>query len=725
MQGSMRIFGPLLSLVALWPGTSEAFRWVNNANFTACYQDIISKLPQNCSDTENQVCLLDDAGKLLNPNRIFVTYRACERLCGDGYGTWDTNDILMRVSLWVIPAIVLIAHYYFPPLGAANITAVVAHILADPIDTLWCLLTRITARRHLLLKAERNRLLSAGAIATIWSVYDELNFHDPSDHFLAALERLQNLQVHVEFPQVWGEEEQGQPRPQVVPRFRPDLLKVDHGRAPDRTGTSKSDQVNRNFIDRSAAFFTSLGRKVSRPPWGAEQPATQKLPEYFQRWNHAINHLQPLERPVLYTIEVAAQRLVFNRGDSALTTWISVFGLLSALMAAFVRTWSSRLETQTSHTIAIVTLLLIVVPIVKLSGNIGAFTSSTSAVNIIQQLRRNLREHLDYGLGPEYDLFPPLNIPVRPDEAPPAITLGSGAGYGGSYAQVPDGESIPLNNWGGDSKQQHHAASVEQAEEQPASGTLRSQLSVEDKQLLDWPKVAAYLGMNNSYRPQKVSNLVPARWSLALLAISFVWVIGLCYIPSLIISYLTPLKGFACRSMAWTVIMFCWLVTAALDHVCAKRWLAQPRTLWRFTCVRDLLVAAFIIVIVSGQQLGLYNSCYCRSGELSRAAMSYVNLTPYTDDEFIEGWTMWVPTPGAAIIVSLVGILIVERFFSESGRLLSRNNTEREKMLLHLRRLAVARDTPAPRPPYEHPAQVVARPEQAAGFSGRKMETWG
>lgn len=134
--------------------------------------------------------------------------------------------------------------------------------------------------------------------------------------------------------------------------------------------------------------------------------------------------------------------------------------------------------------------------------------------------------------------------------------------------------------------------------------------------------------------------------------------------------------------------MFCWLLTIVTTLTFPLLGL-RPRILWRATCTRDLLFTLLIVAIVTAQQLGLYNSCYCRSGELTHSAVSYVNLTPFTDGEFIEGWKMWVPTPGAAFLISIIGIFIIELSFSQSGRLLSRNNVEREKMLLHLRRLAV------------------------------------
>ncbi|KAK0636441.1 hypothetical protein B0T17DRAFT_519154 [Bombardia bombarda] len=677
MRFRSQLFAVALVSILLFPALGSAFRWVGGVNFTACYDNSVKNLAQNCSDTANQVCLFDGNGVLTNPNRIFITYEACERLCGDGYGLWETKDTLLRISLWVIPAVILIAHFHFPPLGPANIACVIAHMLADPIDTLWCLLTRITARRHLLKRAEGNRLLGAGAVATIWAAYDELDFHDPSGQFLEALARLEapvgsyteTRYYHETNSQFKGPGLSLQsPQTDGTSRYPPDFLRIKEGREGHRFGRSKP------LLHTIKAWLSPSTRRIG-------QPSLRRVPDYFQRWDHDIRQLDQDERPVLYFIEVAAQRLVFNRDESLLTTWISVLGLMSALMGAFVRTWANRLDNQTAHTIATVTLLLIVLPIVKLSGNIGAFTSSTAAINVIQQLRQDLTRHFGFDTG----LFPPLKIRTAPDELDTARK---------GYYSVPATDGIQLIRLTTPTTSNTQVPDPEY-NPQP-DGLSRSELSEEEKQLLDWPRIAAFSGMNNSYRPQKSSSLVPRHWSLWLLTISVVWTLGFCFTPAMLISYLTPLRGFACRSLAWTTIASCWVASLVLDlawtrlhhHSYPGKWISKPRNLWRLTCARDLFFAAVIILIVTAQQLGLYNSCFCRSGQLSRVLPGYVNMTPFTDAEFMEGWKMWVGAPSASFLVSVVCIVILERSFSESARLLSRDKKERERMILHLKRLA-------------------------------------
>ncbi|KAK3361998.1 hypothetical protein B0T24DRAFT_99711 [Lasiosphaeria ovina] len=709
------LLGFLAVLLSL-PTPAFAFRWVNNVNFTSCYNDVVQNMTQNCSDTATQYCDYDN-GVLNNPNRIFLTFQGCERLCGDGYGTWAISDILLRITLWVTPAIILLAHYHFPPLGPGNYGAVMVHILGDPIDTLWCLLIRITVRRRLFLKAQQYKLLSAGAIATIWSAYDELKFHDdPHEHFRRALTRLRTE----EFVVTRSAPTSGH---QVGDRVRlpAGFLQVPPDRGMGMFGTSRSLDADKTFFARIDAYFVFLLQSLVFSLTGrGRRPDTTDdvggLPNYFQEWHRAIRELGEDERPVLYHIELAAQRLVFNRDESQTTTWISIVGLASALMGAFVRTWTNRLETQTSHTIATVALLLFVVPIIKLSGSLGAFTSSSAAANIIQELRQELQEHFGFDDG----LFPPLRIPILPDTMEPGRRR---------YSRVGDSDDVPLTHFSGGSSNGGGGAD--------AVPLLRSELSDDDKQLIDWPKVAAYSGMNNSYRPQKSTKLIPARVSLLLFVVSFFWVAALCYTPALLISYMTPLRGFACRSLAWTVVASCWLVNTGINYVCAltlfpydarnehhpiearhqTAWTARRELLlWRTTWMRDALFTGFITLIIVAQQLGLYNSCWCRSGELSRLTRdtpSYVNLTPFTNEEWISGWFLWVPTPFTAYLLSIAGILLVEIKFSKSSSMMGKSNKEREKMLLHLRMLDTSR---ARQPPTEQATQQAT--QQAAGAAG-------
>jgi len=541
----------LLQLVVV----GSAFRpFVNNFNASDCYANTISKLKQNCSDAD-QVCVYDH-GVLTNPNRVFVTEGACERLCGDGFGFWEPKDIILRVFLWVVPAIVLIAHFHFPALPWWNYAAVLLHLLGDPIDTVWSMLVRIETYRFFYHRArDTERLKSYRAIATIWSAYDEVGFQDASAYFVRAVERIRVSpgQGDVAFLAI---------RKQV---------------AMPQAGVHKAPTIPREGAPDPRPGWRRRLRRVycSITPSGWREVDTELLrPE------------SPREAKVILLVERAAQQLVSNRSESAFATIVAILGLVTAVGGAYVRTWSERMNNQTAHTIATVTLLFIVVPMVKLSGNIGAFTSSTAAVDIIQSLRAEL--------GSDFDLFPAFTF-AGPDDAWDAPSLG------------PSG-----------------ARSAAAAEKEPGS------LAEETRRKLQaWPTIAAYSGMNASFRPLKYSRpgsrgpVAKSRSLGVLLPVSaFLALVG-CFLPALLISYFTPLQGFACRSLAWTLVAAFWVLSLLADRVfLALRACRAARALWAWTVAKDALATAAIATLVICQQLGVYNSCWCRAPCPTRGAAS-------------------------------------------------------------------------------------------------------
>jgi hypothetical protein len=609
----------LLLLLTLYPWHGTCFQWANTSYFDSCYKEKIRGLKSNCSDHDNrtyvegteQVCVYKGQ-TLTNVNRIFITLDFCEEQCGDGYGIWPINDILSRLSGWVIPAIVLIAHFHFPPLGSGNKILVICHLLSDPIDSLWSLLGRMNAHRQLYASAKKMRLRSAGAVATIWAAYEELNYDDPREHFDNILKNLK--QDHgSDFLRVTDSK-------YSVSRTRT----METKRSEDEEGVFPRLWIGRQF------------RKLLPRRWIDNDEVEDK---------ELIELLSSVESPVLYAITKAAQTLVFNRSQSSFTTWVSIISMIFALMQTYIRTEEKRENNQTSHTIATVCLIFILVPLVKLSANIGAFTTSIIAVDVIQNLQKELAEIKElrgFKLFPNLDIF--SKITVDDKRLPEKFN---------------DLKTLKVND--------------------------------ECKKLYTWPHIAAYSGMNSNYRPQKTCEYP----RLGLLSLFIV--VAFCYTPALVISYCTPLITFGCRSFAWTLVLTVWCLNASLDMLAGLFHKNHPRSVWIATCVKDVLFTIFITILVSFQQLGLFNSCFCRSGALMRLTQpggpSYINLTPLEPHEWDEGWKLWLALPITCLGCNLIFIFCVEWFFLETEKLLNRSDEKRARLLMHVKRLA-PRDTP-------------------------------
>lgn len=353
------IFATFLLIIFFSP-KSSAFRLVQNADFNYCFNTyVINFNISNITDT-NQYFRYDSVtGQRINPDRPLLSLQGCENLCHDGYQLRPLRDTLSR--LVVFPAIVLISHYHFAPLGVKNTVAVIIHLTGDPIDSIWSMLTRQEANRRFYRCAVQSKLIRDQTVATIWSSYDELGWQDAAFNFFRSLKMRESAQ---------------------------------------RCGRRSSGSYN----SARGSSTTSRGSKsVSRSPRG-QSP--------FSRGHYGLldtDSTSKLDEPELYLIQIAAQRITSNRSDSGLQTWVAIISMIGAEVSAFLHTVSSEVDNQQYHTIVIVTLLFIFISLVKISGNIGAFTSSTTVLDIIQELRRDLAEHNNrIGLPKREPLFPAL-----------------------------------------------------------------------------------------------------------------------------------------------------------------------------------------------------------------------------------------------------------------------------------------------------------------------------
>lgn len=608
-----------------------AFRWVQNVNFTYCYQYNVSTLnTSDLSDNKIQYFLFDSAtGERIRPDEPYLTLYGCEALCHDGYQLWPAQETLQRLLLWVVPSLVLIAHFHFAPLPAANSLAVIAHLLGDPIDSIWSMLTRQEACRRFYRRAASSKLLPKQAIATVWSAFDELGWRDASGCFFESL-RLRDREQQPNLPSQSPEASSSQVHVSLETA------------APRRNGQRSNNNRRLNIWNRRSVEPQDTSFNV--PPDEVET----------------------------YYIELAAQRLTSNRSDSQLTTWVAILAMFGGLGGAYVRTWMNRSNNQTSHTIAVVVLLFIFISLVKISGNIGAFTSSSAVIDIIQELRRNLQKYNeDQGLAGRAPLFP-------------AISLDENARWDG----------IPLGSKG------IQAAQItvrEPTEDDPDVETaLLSQDEPEYladiKNVEKWPSMAGYLGMNSCWRPLKrittVDNYVFSdREPFSLLVVSFLFVIGGSYAPALCLAYFTPLKGFGCRSLAWTLVAAMWVVSLLVDVVILQPCIKSAKKLWHWTIFKDSIVSVYFVGSVIFVQLGLFNSCWCRSGQLTRSKPNFVDLNPLSDSDWLQGWFLWLLTPLGAVIWIFGLIWLVGRDGDNARMLLNRDLNARQQDIIHNNRV--------------------------------------
>lgn len=155
----------------------SAFRLRRNVNFAYCWNSTVQYLNTTNYDDKRQYFPWDRTHSYrLKLSQPLLSLFGCESLCNDGFELWPADDIVLRVVMWVLPACVLLVHFHFAPLGVGNNIAVITHLLGDPLDTLWSMMTRQEVNRRLHRRANRYRELGSDFkhVATVWSAYDEL-----------------------------------------------------------------------------------------------------------------------------------------------------------------------------------------------------------------------------------------------------------------------------------------------------------------------------------------------------------------------------------------------------------------------------------------------------------------------------------------------------------------------------------------------------------------------
>jgi hypothetical protein len=344
---------------------------------------------------------------------------------------------------------------------------------------------------------------------------------------------------------------------------------------------------------------------------------------------------EPLGRIEWLYIKEAAYQLTTNRTESQRPTWVAVIGYLGALVGAFVRTKMQRENNQTSHTIAVVTLLSYFVALVLISSTLGVFRSVPHALNILQRLRRNIINHR------------------RETEERAAPEL---------FPQLPSLKKAQTAAWN--------------FLDPPKNGLYSEDKNLEDPQrdcenLEGWLEVAPWTGINSSWRPcEKIGVECDTRnrkpWLLGTYSLAFILLGSYC--PAVVLSLYSGSIGFGCRCLAWTMIAGAWLLSLILDYT-MKNLIPTAKRLWICTICKDFLFSATIVGSILAIQIGVLNSCWCRANVMTNHGKAGVNLAPFEDPEWSRNWKVW---PSATVsgfsLMIILGYLVHIVDFNKGNR---------------------------------------------------------
>jgi hypothetical protein len=385
-----------------------------------------------------------------------------------------------------------------------------------------------------------------------------------------------------------------------------------------------------------------------------------------------------INEPQLKLIRQASYDLSSRRQASLVLTFVPILSLAGALGVAVVKTIqqieqsNTRLITETAHTIAVVCLLFIFIPLVAFSGSIGTVSTVTAAVDTINKLRHDLMAERDTDIS---TLFPGLTVPAclecsRNSDIPAT-----------DYSNIEDTDNNGSNNEG----LNHHNSESHDSDNRD-SNPANAEISVNN-----WPRTASYMGMNSIWRPCKhiqsgpqneepdTLSTVPfwrkpfkadfwkysKRDKRALRFCSLFFVITGASVPAMFLSITNhagerSVGGVGCRALSWLTIMFCWLLSFADDWYLRRSfhhkgaflvpWIYKnPERLWRHTIGKDIFCVAILAVLIALEQIGVYNSCWCRA-----SFKPYINLQPYNDWEWYRAKVLWASIAPSFFLFNLV-----------------------------------------------------------------------
>lgn len=118
-----------------------------------CYKRTLELLHTGLLSANDEVFHRDHAGlPMNNEENLTLTRMGCNRLCGPRM-IWY-KDIGPRLSVWLIPILLLLSNVELSPLDKRRFLAII-HLLGDPIDSIWSLIHKLAAWDRCYRLAER------------------------------------------------------------------------------------------------------------------------------------------------------------------------------------------------------------------------------------------------------------------------------------------------------------------------------------------------------------------------------------------------------------------------------------------------------------------------------------------------------------------------------------------------------------------------------------------
>jgi hypothetical protein len=225
--------------------TGESF------NREKCHRKVQWMLQEGQLTANDTSFYRDDGGTIHStPERPILTLEKCNTICGADFG-WYV-DIGPRLSTWLIPIFLLLCNMEVSPLDKRRYLMIL-HLLGDPIDSLWSLLSKLEAWSrcyHLAVKLSSSTDESqVRNVATVLGGFEDLvGFHDDPEEVYLKIKALSRTEEYFDF---------------LVSRAAQQLA---DSRTDDRLRTLLATALY--IYQLISAFVTTVGGGSTSPPGG-------------------------------------------------------------------------------------------------------------------------------------------------------------------------------------------------------------------------------------------------------------------------------------------------------------------------------------------------------------------------------------------------------------------------------------------------------------------------
>ena len=511
--------------------------------------------------------------------RLYLNRDGCEHFCGEGWQYWPANEIGLRLGIFVLPLLGLgLAFSIKPDLAFGTQVFTFFHLVGDPIDSLWSVLIRQeAARRNYAFSAEM--VPSAPReVAAILTAYDQ-----------------------------WWQDARGQ--------FEKQLIEEKPSTLADELTNGSNIPPKRHEMDMLEPPDAVSRRSRPRRIWDQFWPICGRVREAKAEESQRIRGVTKTSNLTLEEINEIrriAQRLAANRSRKWIQTWFSIIFFLISVCAGYLRaveTYEKRKNSQTAHTLALVTLFAFLIFAVYINGHVGNFDREEEVLNTINELRTSRVTSLG-------QLFPQ-----------PRHRVGGAKEfdeYFEDHKRVSAYAGI-VNHWRPDKHLRPH--------------------DLDDRSIWLLLTASCFAVLVSYGAALVISYRTPTIGfgcrSLAWTTIMGAWVVNAIFdIPGEIFK--------------WD------------QH---ERFGWSTKVLWYFSYTRDIVVTMGIIVAIVMVQLGIMNTCWCRAGLTANPTMTAVEFGPPTDQMRHEGTLLWLCT--ATVCVSaMFSFIAYAGLDGENGRLL-------------------------------------------------------